>query len=115
MASGRSGDGETAFKLLTASWFYALMGQAFRWCLVPRNTGDFRLMDRKACGCALLVVRNANVLSAGWCPGSVFSQKGILYHRDARYAGETKYTLQKMLRFAVVGITSFSDKPLWSL
>lgn len=103
-------DGETAFKLLTARWFYALMGKLSD-IAVPRDTGDFRLLDRKAVD-ALCSLPERERFIRGLVPWIGFSQKGIYYHRDARYAGETKYTLQKMLRFAVVGITSFSDKPL---
>ncbi len=103
-------DGETAFKLLTAHWFYALMSKLSD-VDVPRDTGDFRLLDRKAVD-ALRSLPERERFIRGLVPWIGFSQKGILYHRDARYAGETKYTLQKMLRFALVGITSFSDKPL---
>ncbi len=103
-------EGETAFKLLTARWFYALLDKLSD-VSIPRDTGDFRLMDRAAVD-ALCSLPERERFIRGLVPWIGFSQKGILYNRDARYAGETKYTLQKMLHFALVGITSFSDKPL---
>ncbi len=103
-------EGETPFKLLTAHWFYALLDKLSD-VSIPRDTGDFRLMDRAAVD-ALCSLPERERFIRGLVPWIGFSQKGILYNRDARYAGETKYTLQKMLRFALVGITSFSDKPL---
>jgi dolichol-phosphate mannosyltransferase len=78
---------------------------------MPLDAGDFRLMDRK-------VVNELNRLpeKSRYIRGLVnwvgFKQKGLLYERDKRFAGETKFSLSKMLRFALDGITGFSDKPL---
>ena len=103
-------EGETAFKLATARWFYALFRKLSRVNLEP-NSGDFRLLDRGALN-ALLSMGERNRFLRGMTVWVGFRQHRIEYKRDARYAGETKYPLRKMLRFSLDAIASFSHVPL---
>jgi len=103
-------DGETAFKKITASAYYKILA----WMtggMVPRDTGDFRLVDRKAAD----VIRGMpehNRFLRGMFAWAGFKQEAVLYDRDKRFAGKTEYTLKKMLKLAADGIFSFSMKPL---
>ncbi len=106
----RERDGETAFKLATASLFYRLFGKLAQVDLEP-NSGDFRLLDRKALDALLSMTERSRFLR-GMTVWVGFSQTAISYERDARAAGETKYTLRKMLRFSLDAIASFSHLPL---
>jgi polyisoprenyl-phosphate glycosyltransferase len=103
-------DGETLFKVWTAGTFYRIMN---RLSAVPiaLDTGDFRLMDRKVVN-ALLRMPERDRFLRGMVSWLGFRQIAVPYRRARRLAGETKYPLLKMLRFAVVGITSFSVLPL---
>jgi len=103
-------EGETAFKLATARGFYALFRKLSRVELEP-NSGDFRLLDRAALN-ALLSMGERNRFLRGMTVWVGFRQYRIEYKRDARYAGETKYPLRKMLRFSLDAIASFSHVPL---
>ena len=103
-------DGETAFKLATASWFYKLFDKLAQVELEP-NSGDFRLLDRRALDALLSMTERSRFLR-GMTVWVGFSQTAIPYERDARHAGETKYTLRKMLRFSLDAIASFSHVPL---
>jgi dolichol-phosphate mannosyltransferase len=103
-------EGESWFKLLTAAAFYRLL----RWSTkidIPIDTGDFRLIDRRALR-AVLELRERNRFLRGLFTWVGFRQEPIYYNREARFAGETKYPLKKMVRFAMDGITSFSALPL---
>jgi dolichol-phosphate mannosyltransferase len=102
--------GESAFKLLTARLFYRLIS-SLSDVKLPLDSGDFRLMDRAVVE-ALKSIREENRYIRGLISWIGFSQFGLPYERDSRYAGETKFNVKKMLRFAFDGITSFSDKPL---
>lgn len=102
--------GESAFKLVTAKAFYRLMGRLSE-IRIPLDTGDFRLMDRAVVE-GLRDMREESRYIRGMVSWLGFRQCGVTYSRDPRYAGETKYTLRKMVRFAFNGITSFSEKPL---
>jgi glycosyltransferase involved in cell wall biosynthesis len=102
--------GETAFKLATASWFYKLFNKLAQVDLEP-NSGDFRLLDRRALD-ALLAMTERSRFLRGMTVWVGFSQTAISYQRDARHAGETKYTLRRMLRFSLDAIASFSHLPL---
>jgi len=102
--------GETAFKLTTARWFYALFGKLAQVELEP-NSGDFRLLDRHALN-ALLSMGERNRFLRGMTVWVGFRQTAIPYDREARRAGETKYPLRKMLRFSLDAIASFSHTPL---
>jgi glycosyltransferase involved in cell wall biosynthesis len=102
--------GETRLKLTTARWFYRLFSKVAQIGL-EQNSGDFRLLDRRALD-ALLCMRERNRFLRGMTVWVGFTQTAIQYERDARYAGETKYTPRKMFRFAVDAISSFSWMPL---
>ncbi len=103
-------DGETAFKLATASLFYKLFRKLAQVDLEP-NSGDFRLLDRKALDALLSMTERSRFLR-GMTVWVGFTQTAVSYERDARAAGETKYTLRKMLRFSLDAIASFSHLPL---
>jgi dolichol-phosphate mannosyltransferase len=102
--------GETRFKLATARWFYRLMSRMANIEL-QEDAGDFRLMGRRALD-ALLSMRERSRYLRGMTVWVGFTQAAVTYERDARHAGETKYTLPKMLRFALDAIASFSHAPL---
>src|SRR5690349_3297489 len=102
--------GETAFKLATASFFYKLFNKLAQVDLEP-NSGDFRLLDRRALD-ALLAMTERSRFLRGMTVWVGFNQTAISYERDARHAGETKYTLRRMLRFSLDAIASFSHLPL---
>ena len=103
-------EGESRFKLSTARWFYALFDKLAQVELQP-NSGDFRLLDRRPLD-ALLSMRERNRFLRGMTVWVGYTQAAVPYHRDPRYAGETKYTLPKMLRFSLDAISSFSHRPL---
>ena len=103
-------EGETAFKLATASLFYRLIRKITN-VDIPLDAGDFRLMDRKVVN-ALKSMREQKRFMRGLSVWVGFKQTGITYKRDARKAGETKYPIRKMIRFALDGITAFSYLPL---
>jgi dolichol-phosphate mannosyltransferase len=102
--------GETRFKVVTARWFYRLMSKLSNIELA-HDAGDFRLMDRRALD-ALLAMRERSRYLRGMTVWVGFSQAAVTYERDPRHAGETKYTLSKMLRFSLDAIASFSHLPL---
>ncbi|MCB2154414.1 glycosyltransferase family 2 protein [bacterium] len=103
-------DGETIFKKVTASVFYRLLRFATN-IEIPVDTGDFRLISRRALD-SVLSLRERNRFLRGLFSWVGFKQIGVAYNRPARYKGETKYPLRKMLKFAMDGITSFSTIPL---
>jgi dolichol-phosphate mannosyltransferase len=102
--------GESHFKLATARWFYRVMGKVSDVPL-SQNSGDFRLLDRRALD-ALLAMRERNRYLRGMTAWVGFTQTALPYSRAARHAGETKYPLRKMIRFALDAIASFSHVPL---
>lgn len=102
--------GETWFKKFTASLFYRMI-TSITSIDIPVDTGDFRLMDRGVVN-ALVGIREYHRFMRGLSIWVGFKQIGVPYKRDARKAGETKYPLKKMMRFAFDGITSFSYLPL---
>ncbi len=102
--------GESIFKKVTASFFYKTINVMCKTD-IPRDTGDFRLIDRKVLT-ALKDMKESHRFIRGMVPWVGFKSEAFQYERDSRYAGETKYTLTKMLRFAMDGIFSFSRKPL---
>lgn len=103
-------EGEGLFKKTTALMFYRLINTMCK-IEIPHDTGDFRIVDRKVLD-ALKEMKEAHRFIRGMVPWVGFKSTAFHYDRDARYAGETKYTLRKMLRFALDGIFSFSRKPL---
>jgi glycosyltransferase involved in cell wall biosynthesis len=102
--------GETAFKLATASWFYRLFNKLAQVDIEP-DSGDFRLLDRRALDALLSMTERSRFLR-GMTVWVGFTQTAVPYERSARYAGETKYTVRKMLRFSLDAVTSFSHLPL---
>jgi glycosyltransferase involved in cell wall biosynthesis len=102
--------GETRFKLVTARAFYRLL-RRLTDIDVPADAGDFRLMDRKPLD-ALLAMRERSRFLRGMTVWVGHTQTAIEYDRDPRYAGVTKYTLGKMIRFSLDAIVSFSSTPL---
>ena len=106
----RTRDGETFFKLMSARVFYRLVASISDVPL-SRDVGDFRLVNREVLD-VLLTLHEASPYYRGLVNWVGFNQVELEYDRDPRRAGETKYSLKKMLRLALSGITSFSDKPL---
>ncbi len=102
--------GESWFKLITAKWFYRFL-HSMAEVEIPMDTGDFRLMDQKVVE-AFKQMPERNRFVRGMISWVGFDQTFIEYERDERLAGETKYPLKKMIRFAKDGIVSFSTKPL---
>jgi glycosyltransferase involved in cell wall biosynthesis len=102
--------GESRFKLSTARWFYKLFDKLAQVEL-QSNSGDFRLLDRRPLD-ALLSMRERNRFLRGMTVWVGYTQAAVPYRRDPRYAGETKYTVSKMLRFSLDAISSFSHRPL---
>jgi glycosyltransferase involved in cell wall biosynthesis len=102
--------GESAFKLVTARWFYRLFRRLADVELTP-DSGDYRLMSRRALD-ALLAMPERNRFLRGMSVWVGFTQTAVPFAREARSAGRTKYTLSRMLRFSFDAITSFSNRPL---
>jgi dolichol-phosphate mannosyltransferase len=102
--------GETWFKLITAKIFYRLLNQLSD-VPMPLNTGDFRMIDRKVINAFNALPENTKYIR-GLISWMGFKQIPFYYERDARFAGSTKYSLTKMIRFAATGIFYFSKKPL---
>lgn len=102
--------GESLFKKTTALIFYRLLSKLTK-IKIPNDTGDFRLVDRKIKH-DLLKIREKNRYVRGIISWIGYRQTFIEYDRQVRYAGETKYPLKAMFKFALDGITSFSVFPL---
>ena len=103
-------EGETRFKRATAAAFY----RGFNWISevqVPLDVGDFRLVDRRALD-VFNQMRESNRFVRGMFSWIGLEQAGVVYARRERFAGDTKYPLRKMLRFAATGVISFSAAPL---
>jgi glycosyltransferase involved in cell wall biosynthesis len=105
-----SRDGETHFKIATSRAFYRILDHLSA-TRIPLDTGDFRLMDRRVIE-ALRAMPECDRFVRGLVSWAGFRQIAVPYHRAPRYAGESKYPLSKMLRFAMDGIISFSFVPL---
>ncbi len=109
-ATRKKRKGERFSKRFTARVFYRLIHRLAD-VNIPVDTGDFRLINRSALN-SLNSLREKRRFVRGLVSWIGFRQIGITYQRDPRYAGKTKYPLRKMLKFALDGITSFSDIPL---
>jgi glycosyltransferase involved in cell wall biosynthesis len=109
-AERRLRNGESFFKRFSASIFYGLIDWLSETDL-PRNVGDFRLMDRRVVD-VLLQLPEKSLYLRGLVAWVGFKQTAVLYDRDARFAGETKYSMKKMLNLATDALLSFSEKPL---
>ena len=106
----KSRAGETAFKRATAHGFYRLLSRATE-VDIPLDAGDFRLMSRRALDALLAMPEQARFIR-GMVAWIGFKQVPFAYDRQERFAGETKYPLKKMLRFAFDALTGFSSAPL---
>jgi dolichol-phosphate mannosyltransferase len=102
--------GESRFKIVTASWFYRAFGRLTKLDL-GKNSGDFRLLDRRALD-AVLSMRERSRFLRGMTVWVGFVQTALPYQRDPRYAGQTKFTLRRMVRFSLDAVASFSSLPL---
>jgi glycosyltransferase involved in cell wall biosynthesis len=103
-------EGETWFKLFTASLFYRLIYRITD-VDIPMDTGDFRLLDRKVVD-VMTTMRERHRFLRGMSSWVGFRQTGVAYKRASRFSGSTKYPFRKMLKFASDAITSFSYFPL---
>src|SRR5689334_726097 len=102
--------GDTAFKRATAHGFYRLLSRATE-VDIPLDAGDFRLMSRRALDALLAMPEQARFVR-GMVAWIGFKQVPLAYDRQERFAGETKYPLRKMMRFALDALTGFSSAPL---
>lgn len=102
--------GESWFKLVTAKLFYRTL-RRMTAVEIPVDTGDFRLMDRKVLQ-QFLKMREQARFVRGMVSWVGFKQGQVLFEREQRFAGETKYPFKKMLKFAIDGVLSFSHVPL---
>jgi dolichol-phosphate mannosyltransferase len=109
-ATRRRRAGESRFKLFTAALFYRLI-RRLTHVSIPVDTGDFRLMSRRVV-VALRDSRERHRFIRGLVSWVGFRQTGIEYDRAERHSGESKYPVSKMLKFAIDGITAFSEIPL---
>lgn len=100
---------DTFFKRTSAQAFYRL--QSSLGVESVYNHADYRLMSRRAV-CSLMKYNEVNLFLRGMVPQIGFKSCSVYYSRAERFAGESKYTLKKMLAFAFEGITSFSTKPI---
>lgn len=100
---------DTFFKRATAEGFYKLMG--LMGVKIVFNHADYRLMSRRALD-EFSKFPERNLFLRGMVPLVGFKSTSVYYHRNERFAGESKYPLKKMLSFAFDGITSFSISPI---
>jgi glycosyltransferase involved in cell wall biosynthesis len=103
-------EGEKWMKLYTAALFYRIMKRITR-IEIPVDVGDFRLMSRRVVD-KFKQIRERDRFVRGLVSWVGFRQVGVMYKREKRYAGETKYPIGKMIKFSLDGITSFSHAPL---
>jgi polyisoprenyl-phosphate glycosyltransferase len=106
----RRREGESRLKLATAALFYRLI-ERLTDVPIPRDAGDFRLISRRALD-VLLAMPERHRFVRGMVSWIGFRHVPLLYDRQPRFAGETKYPLGKMIRFALDAVTAFSTKPL---
>ncbi len=103
-------EGESAFKKLTAHLFYRLM-RTIGQIKIPEDTGDYRLLSRRAVD-ALNTLSEQHRFMKGLFTWIGYRQKAVMYERDPRYAGESKWNYWHLWNFAIEGITSYSSAPL---
>ena len=109
-ARRRSRSGESFMKKFTAKMFYRILAKITS-IKIPVDTGDFRIMHRKIIDVLKQMPEQQKYLR-GQIAWAGFRQTYLFYDRDERYAGATGYTYKKMIRFALDGITGFSNLPL---
>lgn len=103
--------GETWLKTVTASTFYRVIRGLSGPVDIPKNTGDFRLLSRRAVD-ALLLLRERHRFMKGLFSWIGFPQKAVHYEREPRFAGDSKWNYWRLWNFSLEGITSFSTAPL---
>ena len=103
-------EGETWFKKATAKIYYRIMQRVSR-VDVPSDTGDFRLLSRRALN-ALKQLREHHRFMKGLFAWIGYPSKAVLYRRDSRFAGETKWNYWNLWTLAIEGFTSFTTAPL---
>lgn len=109
-AQRRTRKGESFFKRKSADLFYRFID----WLSdthIPRDVGDFRLIDRRVVD-VLMTLNEKSLYLRGLVAWVGFNQSTVLFDRDPRFAGETKYTLKNMLNLATDALISFSERPL---
>lgn len=109
-ARRKSRAGESTLKKKTSAWYYKILQHSTN-IPIQIDTGDFRLLDRR-CIEALKQFRESERYTKGLFSWIGFKKKEILYNRDARAAGETKWNYPKLINLAIDGITSFTTAPL---
>ncbi|HMH69769.1 MAG TPA: glycosyltransferase, partial [Candidatus Saccharimonadales bacterium] len=109
-ARRKSRAGESFFKKMTSEVFYKILQKSTN-IPIQQDTGDFRLLDRR-CVEALKQFRESQRYTKGMFSWIGYEKKEILYDRDPRAAGETKWNYLKLTNFAIDGITSFTTAPL---
>lgn len=109
-AKRRSRKGETLFKKFTSKMYYKVL-QALAGIDIQKDTGDFRLLDKR-CVNALKKMRESQRCSKSMFSWIGYNKKEILYDRDPRIAGKTKWNYSKLMDLAIDGITSFTTSPL---
>ena len=109
-ARRRTREGETWLKKQTSAWYYRILQGTTRIPL-QIDTGDFRLLSRRFVD-SLIKLRESERYTKGMYSWVGFKKKEILYDRDPRAAGVTKYNYTKMINLAIDGITSFTTAPL---
>ena len=109
-ARRRSRDGETFLKKFTSKMYYIILQKMTR-IEIQKDTGDFRLLDRR-CVNALKKLRESQRNTKSMFSWIGYNKKEVLYDRDARIAGKTKWNYMKLIDLAVDGITSFTTSPL---
>jgi polyisoprenyl-phosphate glycosyltransferase len=109
-AKRRTREGESWFKKWSAAKFYKILQKSTR-IEIQENTGDFRLLDRR-CIEALRKIRETQRYTKGMFSWIGFNKKELLFDRDSRAAGETKWNYLKLTELAMEGITSFTTSPL---
>jgi dolichol-phosphate mannosyltransferase len=109
-ARRRQREGESFMKKYTARAFYRILAR-ITTVEIPVDTGDFRIIDRRVVD-VLNGMREHNKFLRGQIAWIGFRQTYVEYDRHSRFGGQTGYTYAKMLKFAIDGITSFSDFPL---
>lgn len=109
-AKRKSRDGETFFKKFTSKMYYKILQKMSR-VEIQEDTGDFRLLDRR-CVNALRKLRESQRCSKSMFSWIGYKKKEVLFDRDARIAGKTKWNYKKLVDLAIDGITSFTTSPL---
>lgn len=109
-AKRRSRAGETWFKKKSSEWYYSIL-QAVSRVPVQRDTGDFRLLSRRAVE-AMKEFRESERYTKGMFSWVGFKKKEVLYDRDPRFAGKTKWNYRNLTNLAIDGLTSFTTAPL---